>query len=268
MSLPAAHIMKHAPWAITKVGLVEQCAWRFTQKYVLKRWDVEQPGPEARMGVAVHKYLEARLQGRPPREALQLAEHNGELTSDEYEALLTRRDGMESFVVRIEAFRKKQGISQRGVLTEKELAVRVDFSATGYKSADAFLRGSIDLALVTPRGELIIIDHKSGVEKPIEEHDLQCRAYAVFAVANMPFIRSVQTAIHYTQSGKLDWNKPYTLDRIRDEFQPWLMKYIERATVGLACEPKPTTGWWCDTRCGFRGECPAYAKVANEQRSK
>lgn len=141
------------------------------------------------------------------------------------------------------------------------------------------LRGVVDHAMRTGDDFLIVLDHKSGKKKPIGEHSTQFYAYMALALVNFPWIKGVQSGIHYIGEPKVDWfprfdGKPgaWTRDEIVRTMFPWLRQFLNRTALKLGLvdtgAPKAETGWQCSF-CGFPAHCEqGRAEIEKRARRK
>lgn len=252
------HVLKYAPWSISKAGVIERCSLRFDMKYgpaKVKEPDVEDDS--ARVGTAVHAALEYTLQGEIVRRAMEYAAQRGGLTSVEEEKLMGFKDQVARFTERMERMRVKFKVPDSAVYIERKWAFDTNFKKADYWDKHTLFRGSVDYGVLTGANDLIIIDHKSGKEKDIATYEPQLRSYCVMALANNPSIRGVQTAINFIQTDNLVWNKWVSADTIRDEYQPWLAEHLIASCKGLLAAPAASKGWWCEW-CGYKPTCPAH----------
>lgn len=254
------HVLKHGPWSISKAGVIEHCSLQFDFKYKQKLKELV-TFEESRVGIAVHKALELALGGTPLKTAFLHAQDQCELTHDEIERMLTFRDQIERFVRRMVGFRMQHGVLPQNVFIEKKWGLTADFTGAGFFDKTVFFRGVVDYALLTAKNDLIIIDHKSGKEKDLSHYENQFRSYALMALAQVPNLRGVQTAINFVMSDNLVWNKYTKAETIREVYQPWLVEHMTKACEGLLAPPAPTKGWWCNW-CGFKPMCSAFKGTA------
>lgn len=250
------HVLKYGPWSISKAGTIEKCSLQFDFKYIQKMKELK-TFEESRLGVAVHKALELALGGTPIRQAFLHASDQHELTTDENEKLQTFWDQVERFVRKMAAFRKQHGVMPQNVMLEQQWGMKADFSGARFFDKAVFFRGVVDYAFLTGKNDLIIIDHKSGKEKELHYYDAQFKSYALMALAHMPQIRGVQTAINFVMPDKLVWNKYVKAETIRDEYRPWLVEHLTKSCEQLTRPSAPNKGWWCDW-CGYKALCPAF----------
>jgi hypothetical protein len=177
-------VLRHAPWSISKIGMLEKCGKQYNHKYIEKHKE----GPksdESREGVTGHAILEKGLQMPPGTPLLQLAHEEIEqrgLTTKEAESILAEIDWMEDYRSRVEAFKKEQGVVES--YEEKKLAIKRDFTRTDFFDKEGLLRGVLDQGLITRANVMVCIDHKFGKRKSIREHEVQFNAYRLMIVAN------------------------------------------------------------------------------------
>jgi CRISPR/Cas system-associated exonuclease Cas4 (RecB family) len=268
LMLPAIpeHVLKHAPWSISKAGVIEKCSQQFDYKYVQKLAEIV-TFEQSRLGVAVHAALEMVLGGTDQKKAFLIAGDNGELTTDELEQLQTFWDQVSKFKRWSDNFQKQHGVAKKFI--EQKWAVKPDFTGTEFFDKNGLIRGVVDFAMLTGKKDLVVIDHKSGKVKEIDQHSTQLKTYAVMALAVMPDIRGVQSAINYVMHDKMDWAKFVPAEQIRDEFQPWLVNYLTSSCEKLLAPPQAKKGWYCDW-CAYKPICPLFKKetVSGQQEAK
>lgn len=260
------HVVKYGPWSISKAGVIEKCSLQFDFKYTKKIKELTQ-FQASRVGVAVHKALELALGGTPLKMAFLHAKDQSELTTDEEEQLETFWDQVDRFVKTQVAFRKKHGVIPQNVFLEQQWGMKTDFTGSDFFGKQVFFRGVVDYAVLTPKMDLIIIDHKSGKEKDLSEYDAQFKSYALMALARIPNLRGVQTAINFVMPDKMAWNKYVKAEVIRDEYRPWMVEYLTKSCEGLLSEPVAKKGWYCDW-CGYKPICPAFGNARAPEQTK
>jgi CRISPR/Cas system-associated exonuclease Cas4 (RecB family) len=149
--------------------------------------------------------------------------------------------------------------------TTKSLPITVGDVIEGGITTKPLLRGVIDHAMRTNDDFLIVLDHKSGKKKPIGEHATQFYAYMALAIVNFPWVRGIQSGIHYIGEPKVEWfprfdgtSGAWTREEIIRIIFPWLRQYLNRTALKLelidAGTPKVETGWQCSF-CGFSESC-------------
>lgn len=254
------HVMKHGPWSISKLGVIEKCSLQYDFKYGSQKQPELVQFAESRVGVAVHAALEYALKGIPVDRALLHAKDDNELTSSECEELDARASQIERFVTKMGVFKRKHGVTAESI--EEKWGMTTGFSKTGFFEGDVFFRGVVDLAYLTGAGDLIIIDHKSGKQRELAYYDTQLRVYALMGLARFPSIRGVQTAINFVMPDAVAWAPYVPAAQIRAEYGPWLVQRMTEACEGLLSEPAPNKSKLCDW-CGYRPICPAHLEVAS-----
>lgn len=260
MSAPTAipeHVLQHAPWSISKAGVIEKCSMQYAWKYGPKKIKELEVFQQATVGIAVHRVLEMALDGTPLKVAFQHAIDQGGLTTNEIDELKSFYDQIDRFVKKMVSFQKKHGVIPQNRFIERKWAIKPDFTNTEFFDKKGFFRGVVDFAMLTAVKDLIIIDHKSGKEKDIKEYEAQFKSYCLMALAKMPDIRGVQTAINFTLTDHLVWNPYIKAETIREEYQPWMVDYLTKSTAGLLESPKAVKGWYCKY-CGYKSICTVF----------
>lgn len=256
-------VLQYAPWSFSKVGVIGTCELQFFKKYVQKKRETT-ASSQSKVGVVVHEALEMGVNDDDLSvdALIDSAAEKHALTTDEHARSREFIPPAEAFLGFLRRFCMLHGVTRR--MVEYEAAILPDFTATAYTDPKALIRGKVDLGLVTGNNDLIIIDHKTGKRKPIDEHAAQLNVYRLFAAAHFPQIRGVQCAIHDVNTGKVDWDRPMTRQEIVSRLQPWLVTYLNKQhyalqalqeTVVAGTEPTPKTGWQCSF-CGFVDDCP------------
>lgn len=258
------HVLKAGPWSISKAGVIEKCSLQFDFKYGPNKVPEVVKSEESRVGVAVHKALELILEGHNPKLAFQIAADENELTHDEIDQLQSFWDQVLRFKKRIDEFKKKYGVKRQYI--EQKWGVKTDFSGCEFFAKGVFFRGVVDFALDCAGDHMVIIDHKSGKQKEMEYYDKQFRGYAVMALARNPSLKGVQTAVNFIATDQFLFNPYVKAEQIRDEYQPWLIKYLHEACKGLLLPPAPTKGPLCNW-CGYRPICPLFKGLVSAPES-
>ena len=250
---PRERMLAFAPWSISKADLAYKCPRAFQLKYVTRM--PGQSGTAARVGTVIHRELELRLQDTAPRDArAQAAAETPDLTSVEQEDLLQFGDAVASYVARVEALRAKSKVVFEGY--EVRWGIGIDGEPRPYDGTDGVLfRGSVDHLLVLDTGWAMVVDHKSGKPKPVEDYSKQLDAYAVLTVANRDDVTHVRSGIHHLKVASLDW---FPHQRTRQMAQrtlvPWLKDYLLGAATALGdyqVKPQVLCGW-----CDYKEHCP------------
>lgn len=251
------HVLKHAPWSISKAGTIEKCSTQFDYKYGPNKIKELVQYQQATVGVAVHKALEMALDGTMVKTAFRHAIDQCGLTTNEAEEVMSFYDQVDRFVKKMLAFQKTHGVLPQNRYIERRWALKADFTKTDFFDKTGFFRGVVDFGMLTAANDLVIIDHKSGKQKPLEEYAAQFKSYCLMALAMIPSLRGVQTAVNFVQTDQLVWNKYVTAEVITKEYRPWLVDYLTKSCAGLLKPPIAIKGWYCDY-CGYKPICTAH----------
>jgi CRISPR/Cas system-associated exonuclease Cas4 (RecB family) len=268
-------VLKHAPWSISKANLLDTCGQQYLYKYVEKRKEGRKSS-SSRVGVVAHSLqeLELKTPGQELTDNLdKIAEKEG-LTTDERRELLVKLPAILDFGTRIRRFKAEQGVTQEFI--EHQLAMRPDFTKTSFFDKSGLLRGLLDHGMITKDNIMVVIDHKSGKRKKIEEHATQFYAYMLLVMANFNVV-GVQCGINYIGAPSIDWFPKANGDSgvwLRDDvakLRVWLEHYLNKSARKLAMIDDntvlPETGWQCEF-CGFVDACPEGTAAVEERRAK
>jgi hypothetical protein len=251
------HVLQHAPWSISKAGVIEKCSAQFDLKYGPNKIKELVQYNAATVGVAVHKALELALDGNPVKIAFRHAIDQCGLTTNEAEETMAFYDQIERFVKKMALFQQKHGVLPQNKYIERKWALKHDFTATEFFDKKGFFRGVVDFGMLTAANDLVIIDHKTGKQKELKEYEAQFRSYCLMALAKIPDLRGVQTAVNFVQTDQLVWNKYVTAETIKTEYRPWLIEYLTKSCAGLLKPPIAVKGWYCDW-CGYKPICTVH----------
>lgn len=264
--------LRHAPWSFSKMETGESCPAQFRHKHILRT--VAGPSsPDTVVGTAAHAVLERRVKGASLADAKKAALENTPLTSDEQDMLRTLEDRMEAFVRKFDGFCRREGVTR--VLVEEAWGITATLGRTGFFDKDVFFRGKVDLGAITRDGDLVVIDHKSGVAKDLKK-DLKKRqqlwSYYVLAISNVPGVSGVRGAIHFLQGAEdkaVQWMPSYDdASRVREVYAPWLFSRISEVAETLV-EPfpaKPKLRWPCEW-CTYQSSCGPFQGIYGGQTS-
>ncbi len=246
-------VLRHAPWSVSKVGSLEKCQKQYELKYIKKVPE----GPSmktGRIGTFVHAVLERGLRNDVD-DIIKLREYLLEVTANnksanhenEYLDALEFLPACTKFIQRIRTFKINQNIVK--IYIEHQLAMTSDFRPCEFRDKESFLRGVIDLALLTESNNLIVIDHKTGRPRPILNHYDQIYNYALMCNANFD-IKGVQGIIHYVGVDELSRMPLMPVEEINSKLKPWLVTYLNRITSKILLlenkEAPAVTGWLCE----------------------
>jgi CRISPR/Cas system-associated exonuclease Cas4 (RecB family) len=268
-------VLKHGPWSISKANLLDLCGAQYAYKYVEKMKEGRKSS-SSRVGVVAHALLEAELTkgGQDLPALLQNAIEKEGLTSDEQREVRTRLPAIADFGTRIRRFKEANDVQQEFV--EHQLAIRPDFSRTTFFDKSGLLRGVLDHGMITRDNVMIVLDHKSGKKKKIEEHSTQFYAYMLMVMANFPVV-AVQCGINYIGSEQVDWfprqngeSGAWTREEV-STLRPWLEHYLNKSVRKLQLidehHAEPETGWQCDY-CGYVDACNVGLAEVERRRMK
>ncbi|HUV84294.1 MAG TPA: PD-(D/E)XK nuclease family protein [Methanosarcinales archaeon] len=153
------------PWSPSKVTEALECPFRFNCSKERKKIIAFANDSAARVGTAIHQYIEALLEDttRAKDEGLYYALFSdNELTYNEQIAFKTIKKAAEKSVKRILTFKKAHECKNSAFFIEAALSVDKDLKPTEFFSDNVFFRGKIDVAMYLPSNTLVVIDHKSG----------------------------------------------------------------------------------------------------------
>jgi CRISPR/Cas system-associated exonuclease Cas4 (RecB family) len=268
-------VLKHSPWSISKANLLDVCGMQYAFKYVEKKKE-SRKSAASRVGVVAHSLLEAELKspGQDLKAILEEAATKEELSTEERREVLTRIPSVLDFATRIAKFKADNGVTDEFI--EHQLAIKPDFSKTTFFDKAGLLRGVLDHGMITRDNVMIVLDHKSGKRKKIEEHSTQFYAYMLMVMANFP-VYAVQCGINYIGSDKVDWfprangdSGAWTRDEV-GKLRIWLEHYLNKSARKLTLiddrAAQPETGWQCDY-CGYVDACDVGAKEVEKRRSR
>lgn len=252
--------IEHSPWSMSKASLAENCPLSFTFKYRKKIREKEAPqAADARIGRAVHRLLEETLKGtlaRDDKQGILKICMQERLTHPEMEEALSYLHNVHSFSKRLAEYKDRHGVTETHV--EKSFGFTEDLQAI--EPNKSFFRGVWDLVLLV-KDQAIIIDHKTGDIpniSPFEKHQVQYRCYAIAALTQFPQITGVRMAFHYVAQEQLVWSEPDTAARIKGEYLPWYVKFVNNCADSIPAA-LPKKSWFCNY-CGYTHLCPLRRK--------
>jgi CRISPR/Cas system-associated exonuclease Cas4 (RecB family) len=234
------------------VKLALRCPRAFQYKYVDR---IAEPAvaPEARIGKAVHRALEAVLGHRPVPEAVA-AGLDDLLDDDERARYDVLAASVGKFAERIDAFRARRKVKNEWV--EHQLAVDFELRPTDFFGSDAFFRGVWDAGFMFDDAVLAVIDHKTGPRRIISDFADQLEGYALLAAAHVTGARKLWLGVHFVAEAAMEWSEPVSLEGVRTRFAPRVVGEVERAAAEVADGYEARPGVWC-RRCAYRSICPA-----------
>lgn len=244
---------KYAPWSPSKASTAGRCALSFKYKYIDK---VEQ-GPKSsvsKIGTTVHRaqelafdpdYANVKVAGLLDQ---AIADVGDDLTHEEIERARTFAQSIMSFKNKIDDFAKKHPVEE--MFLEQKWAINSNFEQCDFLDRNSMIRGVVDFGLLLKSGHLIIIDHKSGRLRPLNNYGVQLDVYAIMGQAYCPQVKGVQCAINFMAQDIISWNTPRKTSYVETVLRPWLVNYLNTkaknvegfaATTGPHCK-------WCDVR--------------------
>lgn len=259
---------KFAPWSFSMMETAESCPAQFRHKHLLKSAAAPAPS-DTKVGIVAHAILEHRVMGTEAKTARKTAVDKTPLTTQEQEMLRLLDESMEDFLRRFDAFCKNNGVKQ--VICESSWGITDAYLPAEFFGKDVFFRGKMDLGAVTRDDDLFLIDHKSGVAKPLERDQKkrqQLQVYAVLAAANVSGIRGVRGGIHFMQGDvdkRIQWTAYIPVERVRTLYAPWLYGRINAAADNLTepFEARPAPKWPCKW-CAYQAACPEFQAMQQE----
>jgi len=262
-------VLKHAPWSFSKIGVLDLCALQYHRKHIEKVKE-QRVSFASNVGVVVHYITEHMLKLNEPYtvELFKRACEKHGLTQDEEAAVKSFTAKIDAFATWLKNFTTQYAEGEP--LVEQRLAIDRSFNKVDYNDPSVLIRGVIDLGILTKSGDGVIIDHKTGKHKKIGEHAAQLNIYRLFTVAHFP-VRGVHCAIHYVETGRMDWATAEYREQIEQKYRPWLINYLNKQDFKLQLlekgAPSPETGWQC-RYCGYQEGCPEGQIEVEEWRQK
>lgn len=262
---------RYAPWSVSKLNTITQCAKSFRFKYVLKLPRGES-GVAQRVGTTTHDVLQNMLETGASEVSAELFDKSAErssLVGEELDRARTYIKGSESFSARIRAFEEKRKVVTKYI--EKDFAFDTSFEACDYDAPGAIARGRIDYAAITDQFRAIILDHKTGQAKAAEVHATQLQIYLLAMFALHPNLASGEAGIHHVGKEELVWLPPYSRFEVRDLLRPWFETTLNRQSKKLAeaesesCPAKPQ--WYCQG-CDYLSHCGEGAEFVAKAEAK
>jgi CRISPR/Cas system-associated exonuclease Cas4 (RecB family) len=260
MNVPE-NVLALAPWSYSKAGDAISCPHLLNLKYL----DKVRPAETAvnlpmEIGNAAHLAIELALDGMDVEEAFtKIAESDAYIEAVK-EGVRDYREAVEEFVTGFRTYAKTFKLVT--VKTEGKYAIMPDFTATTFFNNSCLIRGKIDLLGITYNGRCLVIDHKSGMVRPISDHQQQLDIYAVMACAEYPQITEVRGAIHHMgadknpQGTRTAWSSEYSTEAVKTVLRKKLIAWLTQAAED-AVTREPRKNWKCKN-CVYKPTCPLY----------
>lgn len=201
--------------------------------------------PNAPMAVAVPSHTDRELDERLPYLLDLFAKSpRNNLTPPEYEEATSLLPRAKSFVLGMQDLAGAKGIDE--FFLEHRTAIGVDYELqpfdveketapgvfTRVSNSDALIRGVVDFGFIA-NGVYVVIDHKTGKVKKLDDYADQLRLYMLFALAEHPDVEGVQCGINHVRRPKVDWCPPRAKHEIEREVKPWLGHHLNRLDIKL-----------------------------------
>lgn len=258
---PSDFVLRYAPWSTSKADVAKQCPHRFFLQYVSKTKTGQPANQYARVGKAVHTIMEFVLQGAPVAQALRIAVEKHELVSEEVDTVNDFMPAVKKFMAQYKSYCQAHAALPPDI--EMKLGVDVNGNAVKFFDNDTcFLRGVVDLS-VRFRGktDVLIVDHKTGAEKPFEHFENQFAAYRLLLKARFPQLESAYLGLNYLGADKVVLlPTPFSLKE-PEKLLTDVVQFLNDATAE-ACDLTVTRKGplcdWCEYKTS--GNCPAFSK--------
>jgi CRISPR/Cas system-associated exonuclease Cas4 (RecB family) len=171
MTYPISELAKKfSPWSPSSIGSALECPFKFNSAKKKVKTDYYPDDTEARIGRAIHMYLEKSLLDPEIVKNSNFlfsiySEHK--LCQNEMVKFRLLRQAADASRERIWSYRSKQGLEN--LATEIRISLGEDLKPVGYFDKGVFLRGNIDCVMWTPDKFMVVIDHKTGSYTDITE---------------------------------------------------------------------------------------------------
>lgn len=190
------------PWSVSTLKTLEKCPLKFFLDKVAKAKPevvITEDSIVTQVGRAAHYWVELIVQGKPVKEALEIAkqEHIEEVTELYWHKVESLINTMYSFEERMEKFRTTNKIL--AIQPELKIGLDYDLNKIGFFDRNVYFRGVIDLPILMESGDVVIIDHKYGPDPAwgTRHYQKQFNSYKVLYHQGVTPIRGAQTGIHF-----------------------------------------------------------------------
>ena len=210
MSLFSPEAVELGAWSPSKVKTGEQCPWKFNRQYVDRLKVPPDKMPELsdsalRVGSAVHYYAECLAKGRDPADSRARAMAKNSLVSDEVDSFESMVANTESFIKRIDDFKRKYDVTED--LVEHRIAISENLAYADFWDSETILRGVVDRTLIIEDKYAIMVDIKTSSFATLKYSELQLEAYALMAFSNWEGLEYVHPVLYFVPDGKFLWSK-------------------------------------------------------------
>jgi hypothetical protein len=254
-------VIKHAPWSYSKADSALSCPFLYHQQYVEKHKPEGAVNLPMEVGNVAHRIVELALKGLPVDTAFDRIVAQGNLLYEVQVGVQIYREAIEDFVKGYETFQKTQGVTKTHV--EAQLGFTADLKPAGFFDNDNCLfRGKVDVLALLRNKTAIVIDHKTGMPKPIRDHARQFEVYSVLTVVNFPEVTSVRGAVHNMKADKnkkgtrTDWAPEYPVEAVQGTVWNSIVEWLTKAGESAETQ-EPRKSWKCKN-CVYKPMCPLF----------
>ena len=189
------------PWSFSKLQTAEYCMYKFKRVYLD---GIREDMFHLKLGREIHEILALSMRSQAYSPTYLEPYKNSE-TYNDLSAMVVKID---SFIT---TFQRMFPAHYFGVETKLAISSFDDTRPIGFDNSNAFFRGIIDLWVISPsKDHLIILDHKSS-KKAIPEHefnnDFQLNTYAVLLavekISKGDPIKKITLGHHYTRTNRI-----------------------------------------------------------------
>jgi len=195
------------PWSLSKAGQAHNCPAAFTYKYVSKTTGLRYEDvahPASRLGKIKHSILENVVKGTNPKIAIAAAITGESLSHDEKDEITAFLPVVLSFMKRVTAYTQKHKLPKQYVEARLGMSSSLEPLKFFDRTGRLFLRGVIDYYSISSDLKVaMVLDHKTGKPKALEEYELLFTAYNLLMFSKYPTLEKVIAGIHHTADGEI-----------------------------------------------------------------
>lgn len=232
---------KITAWSYSRFGTYMECPFKAKCKFIDK---LPEPGSSAMdRGTAMHALTEEHITGKMSGKPEEVAK------AEEF-----RDEFMKSILPNIA---EDAALAKKGNPRAEEMwAFTPSWNPTGwFDMSSAWCRIKTDLVFWRDekKGELVIVDHKTGRRQ--EAHRAQLSLYALGGFIMVPEAKHISTEVWYLDQGK-PWTKDeYERDELDDIKDAWVSK-VEAMLSDTMFAPRPGNYCrWCHFSKAKGGPC-------------
>lgn len=198
-------------WSFSKIKVLHRCPLKFYMGYVLKTKHAPEQVTEGiirnAIGKASHSVLERVILGESMEDTYKevkkqypvLIEHN------EWKTFEANKVKTEAFMRRLNDFRKENPFKE--IKTELRLAISKDKKPVPFfDEKTVYLRGVLDLAIYLKNDDVIILDHKQGIDPGaygIKNQMFQLNSYKPLLYFGYKPFSGISAGVHGIDSGNI-----------------------------------------------------------------